>query len=245
MKKIHAILLMCFALIASVHAEVIVLRSGQKVKGDILFQNEEVMIIRKKDGSRYQFPASEILRVETNAQDEHDDMEKTASAVRVRKVDCYAAVDGGAAYLPYHGWGGTARLELMLGSHNLLGKRIFLGGSVGYQASVYADKNYHWIPLQLVAQVPILREDKRWYPKVGVNVGYAFATNKEWGGGMCAGVNVGCGYDINQRSSLLLAVVAGWQQTRINTIETINGTAYQNYIGCSQLHIGARVGIQF
>ena len=225
MKKIHAILLMCFALIASVHAEVIVLRSGQKVKGDILFQNEEVMIIRKKDGSRYQFPASEILRVETNAQDEHDDMEKTASAVRVRKVDCYAAVDGGAAYLPYHGWGGTTRLELMLGSHNLLGKRIFLGGSVGYHASVYADKNYHWIPLQLVAQVPILREDKRWYPKVGVNVG--------------------CGYDINQRSSLLLAVVAGWQQTRINTIETINGTAYQNYIGCSQLHIGARVGIQF
>ena len=57
---------MCFALIFSVHAEVIVLRSGKTIKGDILLSNDEVVIVRQKDGSRFQIPTAEVLRIATS-----------------------------------------------------------------------------------------------------------------------------------------------------------------------------------
>ena len=128
---------------------------------------------------------------------------------------------------------------------SLLNKQIFLGGSIGYHGAFVADRSYSWIPLQFVAQVPVLLPETRLCPTLGANIGYAFATNKEWGSGMCAGVNIGGRYTISDNSSMTFAFKAQWLQTRIDITETIQGVDYQNYMGVPQLTLGASIGIQF
>ena len=54
-------------------AEVVTLRTGQSIKGEILLQNDEVVIIRAKNGTRYQYPKSEILTIK------HDDASQEAT----------------------------------------------------------------------------------------------------------------------------------------------------------------------
>jgi hypothetical protein len=82
-------------------------------------------------------------------------------------------------------------------------------------------------------------------PTIGSNIGYAFSTSDEWGSGMCAGVNLGGRYTINERSSMTFALKAQWLQTRIDVIENIHGIDYQNHIGVPQITLGASLGIQF
>ena len=41
----------------------IVLNSGAHIAGEILLQNEEVVIIKKKDGARYQYPRTEVASI--------------------------------------------------------------------------------------------------------------------------------------------------------------------------------------
>ena len=236
---------MCFALIFSVHAEVIVLRSGKTIKGDILLSNDEVVIVRQKDGSRFQIPTAEVLRIATSDSSAENTDGATSTKISAKEVAIRMVAGGGAAYLPYHGWGGAVQVDVMMGSHNLLNKQIFLGGSIGYHGAFVADRSYSWIPLQFVAQVPVLLPENRLCPTLGANIGYAFATNKEWGSGMCAGVNIGGRYTISAKSSMTIAIKAQWLQTRIDITETIQGVDYQNYMGVPQLTLGASIGIQF
>ena len=42
----------------ALRAEVLVLQSGAEVQGTIVFQNEEVVIIKTPSGARYQYAAS-------------------------------------------------------------------------------------------------------------------------------------------------------------------------------------------
>ena len=44
-------------------AEVVKLKSGATISGTVVFENEQVLIIKSADGSRYQYPKSEIEQV--------------------------------------------------------------------------------------------------------------------------------------------------------------------------------------
>ena len=245
MKKVFSILLLCVALITSVHAEVIVLRSGKTIKGEILLSNDEVVIVRQKDGTRFQIPTTEVLRIATNDTNVENTGISSQTKISAKKVAMRMEIGGGAAYLPYQGWGGATQVDVMLGSHNLLNRQIFLGGSIGYHGVFVLDQSYSWIPLRLAVQVPVLLPNTRLCPTIGGNIGYAFATNEDWGSGMCAGVNMGGRYTINERSSMTFAFKAQWLQTRIDVTENIQGIDYQNHIGVPQITLGASLGIQF
>ena len=41
----------------------IVLNSGTRIEGEILLQNNDVVIIKKKDGTRYQYPRNEVTSI--------------------------------------------------------------------------------------------------------------------------------------------------------------------------------------
>jgi hypothetical protein len=45
-------------------AEVVVLNTGIRIQGEIIMQNEEVVIIKKKDGTRFQYPRSELASIQ-------------------------------------------------------------------------------------------------------------------------------------------------------------------------------------
>ena len=44
-------------------AETLILRTGARVQGEILLQNEEVVIIRDASGARFQYPRAEVVEI--------------------------------------------------------------------------------------------------------------------------------------------------------------------------------------
>ena len=241
--KLVYLLIIWVTLLSSAQAEVVVLHSGQQIKGEILLNNDEVIIVRKKDGLRYQIPKAEVQSIynETIRKSTAD-----TTNVATKKVAIRLTATGGLAYIPHQGWGGMTEENLMIGTYNLLDKQIFLGGSVGFRGVFRGINQYTWIPLQIITYLPISTiPTTKHRPLIGASFGYAFSTNKQADGGLCAGIECGYWCRINNRSSLSIALTTQWQQTRIDVIETIQQVEYTNRIGCNLIGIGLKANIQF
>ena len=172
MNKTKYILLIGLLLLSVVSmAEVIVLRSGQRVVGEIVLQNDEVVIVRGENGMRYQYPMNEVSSIgmeEEIVVEENEEVEVKKKAVSLR-----LQAMGGALNAPLVGWGGQVGADLMVGA-NLLENRLFVGGAVGYRAKVVEKETYSFIPLQVCVS-SVLSEARA--AVLGMNVG-----NEQWFG---------------------------------------------------------------
>ena len=223
-------------------AEVVVLRSGQSVKGEIMLQNEDVVIIRSNNGMRYQYPMNEVLSIQKEEQETVVQEETTTSKTKKRTVSLSAQAMGGALYVPYLGWGGYAGADLMIGA-NLINKKVFLGGGIGYRAKVVEKEAYSFIPLQVC--VSSLLGEKQSAPVVGLNVGYGFATNAGTQGGICVGADMGWSFEINHETRLALGLNAEWQQAQTDVEQIIEDKKYTNHMGVNFITVGAKIAILF
>lgn len=223
-------------------AEVVVLNTGIRIQGEIILQNEEVVIIKKKDGTRFQYPRSEVASIqeETTTQTV---TEETSTPITIRPVAIRVQANGGAVYLPNHGWGGQVGADLQIGSRAIAGKPIFVGGSIGFRSKILPEDNYTFIPLQVVVSSALTT--KRHAPHVGMNIGYGFSTVKQNKGGVSLSAYTGWTYHINDNTSVLLSCFAEWQQATIETTEIIYDQPYTNNIGCNFVSIGANVTVEF
>ena len=250
MKRKKYILSVCLFLFSSLSmAEVVVLQSGQSVKGDIVLQNEDVVIIRATNGMRYQYPMSEVLAVK---QDEHVSEtaeEKRTAEDQFKHVGVCAQAVGGGVYVPYMGWGGNVGASLKIGANILEEKQMFVGGEVGYKAMIFTDQTYSFIPLQFFFST--ILNSKKHAPIVGVNVGYSFSANRKTQGGICAGVNVGWHYKINHDTSMALGISTDWQQAKTEVVqmivnpETNEQKGYTTYMGVNFITLAVRLAIHF
>lgn len=228
------------------HAEVVVLRSGQSIRGEVVLHNNEVVIIRTESGARYQYPATEVVSVEKEQEpmpSDTDSSEESPKAALAKRVAIHTGVAGGAAYLPMVGWGGYGTADLLVGTHNLMQRRIFIGGGLGFHAVFAGSSRYAFIPLQVAAQVPFL--SARHSPVMGMAVGYGFSVNSNVTGGIYTGLDVGWKYCFNDKASLALSANIQWQQATISIMEEVNGHTYTNHIGTNLLMIGAKCSVQF
>ena len=250
MKRKKYILSVCLFLFSSLSmAEVVVLQSGQSVKGDIVLQNEDVVIIRATNGMRYQYPMSEVLAVK---QDEHVSEtaeEKRAAEDQFKHVGVCAQAVGGGVYVPYMGWGGNVGASLKIGANLLEEQQMFVGGEVGYKAMIFTDQTYSFIPLQLFFST--ILNSKKHAPIVGVNVGYSFSANRKTQGGICAGVNVGWHYKVDHNTNIALGLSADWQQAKTEVVQMIvnpdtnEQKGYTNYMGVNFITLAVRLAIHF
>lgn len=245
MKKRKYILLIIALVLSSIsRAEVIVLNSGAHIAGEILLQNEEVVIIKKKDGARYQYPRTEVAGIlEETAESATTTETQNTDTENARKLALTFQVYTGAVYFAHEGWGGQIGTDLMMGSKTIAGTPLFIGGSIGYRAKILADKTYSFIPLQVVLAMPLVK--KQHSPHISVSMGYGFLTDKTYKGGLCLSASAGWSYQFNTNSSLLLGAYADLQQTKTNVTETINNQEYTSFKASSFVSIGATIGIKF
>lgn len=245
MKKRKYILLIIALVLSSIsRAEVIVLNSGAHIAGEILLQNEEVVIIKKKDGARYQYPRTEVASILEETEESATTTEtQNTDTENARKLALTFQVYTGAVYFAHEGWGGQIGTDLMMGSKTIAGTPLFIGGSIGYRAKILADKTYSFIPLQVVLAMPLVK--KQHSPHISVSMGYGFLTDKTYKGGLCLSASAGWSYQFNTNSSLLLGVYADLQQTKTNVTETINNQEYTSFKASSFVSIGATIGIKF
>ena len=222
-------------------AEVVVLNSGQRIQGEITLLNEDVVIIKKKDGTRYQYPRSEVQSIE-----EDPTITTTTtleSTTTNRKVAVRVQAHGGAVYLPNKGWGGQIGADLILGSKKIGNTPMLVGGSVGFRTKMLPEENYTFIPIQAVVSMPLI--PKQHAPHICMSLGYGCSTNKATKGGICLSASAGWTYQVNSNLALLLSACAEWQNSQTEITESIYEQEYKNNVGCNFITLGATIGIQF
>lgn len=229
-------------------ADIVVLRSGKSVEGEIILHNEEVVIVRDVSGMRHQYPSSEVVRVSTQAESTSASATVEAeNTTREKKVSFSLEVAGGGACVPKDCCGGNFSLDLLLGSFQIADKHIFLGGGLGYRA-IFAGKTYSYLPLEAVVRVPML--EGKHAPYAGAALGYGFAANKAYKGGLSAGIDLGYRYASSAKSALLVALYASFQQTQLATTETIEypdlpPQEFNQFAGRSWVLFGLKAAVQF
>ena len=223
-------------------AEVVVLNSGQRIQGEITLLNEDVVIIKKKDGTRYQYPRSEVQSIQED-QTVNTTTTTPESTTVNRKVAVRIQAYGGAVYLPNNGWGGQIGADLILGSKKIGNTPILVGGSVGFRTKMLPEENYTFIPIQAVVSMPLI--PKQHAPHICMSLGYGCSTNKATKGGICLSASAGWTYQVNSNIALLLSACAEWQNSQTEITERIDEQEYMNNVGCKFITLGATIGIQF
>lgn len=241
---IKRLTILCFllALLQSTWAEVVVLQSGKTVEGEIVLENEDVVMVRDSDGRKFQFPrvqVAEIIVPTTMAA-----QEETQPVAVSGKGNCALRLDmsGGALWVPSFGNGGFGAVDVQIGTRQLAGHRLFLGGSVGYQAAVLG-KAYNFLPLMLVVSVPLL--EGKHAPELGAALGYGFAIKTPSQGGLVAKLDISWRCQYKASSAILLGAQARLQQAQVQYTETIEGKDYQSTLGRNFVTLGLRLALEF
>lgn len=247
----HLAILLCFLLASVVlQAEVVTLKNGTQIRGTIVLQNDEVVILRDAStGARYQYPRSEVVSIteEKDTTPAEQLEEKTVGEGHKKKASILLEAGVGASILPGDGKTGVAyNVDLLFGSHNLADRRIFVGGGVGYHGDVVGDI-YNFLPVQAVLRMPFVV--KKHAPLMGMSLGYGIALSKQYVGGVYAEALIGYRYEINSKTSLSLSADVSFQQARMTVTETPDvetpSATYTNQAGRSIVRTGLKFSLFF
>ena len=231
MKKVLSIFALALLCAVCAHAETLILRTGARVKGEILFQNEEVVIIRNAEGARFQYPRAEVQEIlMVDPVEEVEVVEETKAEISTsKKVAISLELGGGAACIPNSAVGGGFSVDFLVGSHHIGQRHIFLGAGLGYHGMFIGAEKYNFLPIQLALRLPLL--EQKHAPLFGMALGYGIALSKDYKGGIYAGLDFGYRYQINEKTALAVVASAQFQQAKIAATEIIDCSTFTNYAG--------------
>lgn len=250
MKKVSLIWLAVLVCALSLRAETVVLRSGKQVSGQIVVQNEQVIILRDATGARFQFPMSEVEKVlgEPSARENADEQNPaetpvTAQSNSSKKAAMILELSGGTIYENNHQWGGYEAVDLVIGSRKLGERIVTLGGAIGYMGAQIQSQRLNFLPICLALRMPVLEGTHQ--PLVGLNLGYGVALSKSYMGGLHAGLDIGYRYHPHSGVIVSAGLNVRFQQSTLPVQETINNTIYANHAGRNLVALGIKLGLLF
>jgi hypothetical protein len=267
MKKLILTIVLGLITFALASAETIYLRTGGKVEGTILFQNEEVVIIRNAEGQRFQYPRADVELIGTKEEEEVKEVKsegikelksegikelKSESVdepmpepeIQVsKKASILLELAGGPAINAKEKGGGFS-IDLLVGSHRIGDRHIFIGGGVGYHG-VFVGGKYNFLPIQAAFRIPFM--EAKHSPVFGLSIGYGIALSKTYKGGIYASLDMGYRYQINPRTALAVLVYSHFQRASIEVGEQIEGdaTTFMRQKGCNLINPGLKLAFYF
>lgn len=251
MRKTLALILLFFVFAACAYAETLILHTGARVSGTIVFQNEEVVIIRDASGARSQYPRADIREIVTDQQVAETTTEETSQPeMPSKKVSILLELAGGAGIQPKDTLGGAISVGFMVGTHHIGERHIFVGGGLGYQGFFLAAEKYNFLPIQAAVRMPLL--EQKHAPMFGIALGYGVALSKNYLGGLFAGLDFGYRCQLNPNSAIALTAFAQFQQARLKTTEYIitpevpsQPIPFTNTTGRSLISAGLKLSLYF
>lgn len=228
-----------------VYAETIILRTGARVRGTIVLQNEEVVIVRDEGGARFQYPRADVENILTDdaleaAQEaQPEEQEKTTT----KKASVLLEVGAGTVYLPREKMGAFAGVDVMVGSHHIGERHIFIGGGIGFHGMLMGANNYLFLPIQAALRMPIL--EQKHAPVFGASIGYGIAMSKSYIGGLYTGLDLGYRYQLNPKTAIGAVCFARFQQAKVEVVETVEGHDYTHKTGRNFISFGAKFTLYF
>ena len=228
-----------------VYAETIILRTGARVRGTIVLQNEEVVIVRDEGGARFQYPRADVENIlmddaqEAVQEAQPEEQEKTTT----KKASVLLEVGAGTVYLPREKMGAFVSADFMVGSHHIGERHIFIGGGIGFHGMLMDANNYLFLPIQAALRMPIL--EQKHAPVFGASIGYGIAMSKSYIGGLYTGLDLGYRYQLNPKTAIGAVCFARFQQAKVEVVETVEGHDYTHKTGRNFISFGAKFTLYF
>ena len=246
MKKVTILFLFVVAVLCA-HAETIVLRTGARVKGTILMQNEQVVIIRDAEGARFQYPRGDVEEILADevpvAEEQTGEAEETPQIKTAKKASILLELAGGAAIQPNEAVGGGASADLLVGSHHIGSRHLFIGAGFGYHGLFLGEDKYNFMPVQVALRIPFV--ETKHAPVFAASVGYGIALSKDYVGGIYAGIDFGYRYQLNPKTAISIVGFAQIQQAKINVAETIDDNTFVHQTGRTFFTPGVKMALYF
>ncbi|MBQ2068042.1 MAG: hypothetical protein II457_03890 [Paludibacteraceae bacterium] len=247
-KSLYIFVFFCLCALCA-HAETIVLRTGARVAGTIVFQNEEVIIVREAEsGARFQYPRADVEAVlsdeEANAAEgENGAKDEEQEITTSKKASILLELAGGAAVNPGTAAGGAASADLLVGSHHIGDKHLFIGGGIGYHGMFLGAEKYSFLPIQVAVRMPFM--ETKHAPVFGFSAGYGVALSKNYLGGIYAGVDLGYRCQLNPKTAIALVAFAQFQQAKITTVTVIGEDSFEAKAGRNLVASGVKLCLYF
>lgn len=245
MRKI-AFIVLCLYCFVCAHAETILLRTGARMKGTIVFQNEEVVIVRDTEGARFQFPRADVEQVLADDAEQVQAAEEQKDAYEEiktqKRVSALLEIAAGQAYAPGEKSGFAGSVDLLIGTHHIRDRHLFIGGGLGYHG-LFMGKNYNFLPLQVALRMPLT--EQKHAPVFGLALGYGVAMSKNYIGGLYTGLDFGYRCQLNPKTALGVVFFARFQQAKINATEYIEDVEFTNRTGREFITYGAKFTLYF
>lgn len=245
MKKYLYIALLLLASALCAHAETIVLRTGARVKGEIVFQNEEVVIVRDAEGKRFQYLRSDVEEVlaDDPAEVAAEVSEKEQELLTPKKASILLELAGGAAVQPQEYAGGTFSLDLLVGSHHIGNRHLFIGGGLGYHGLFLNGEKLNFLPIQAAIRMPFT--ETKHAPVFGLGLGYGIALSKDFLGGLYASADLGYRCQINPKTAIAVVAYTQFQQAKIPVIQYIDDLPFSGKSGRNLVCAGVKLAFYF
>ena len=246
MKKTLSIVALLSIFLLCAQAETIVLRTGARVKGTILMQNEEVLIVRDTEGARFQFPRADVAEIVAGDAPVAEETAQTGEEPEIRtakKVSALLEISGGAALRPNEAAGGGVGADLIIGTHHIGSRHIFIGGGLGYHGVFLGAEKYNFLPVQAALRLPLV--EGKHAPVFGVSLGYGVALSKNYVGGLYAGMDFGYRCQLNPKTAVAVVAFARFQQAKVDVVEVIDGMEFVNRTGRNLVTPGLKLALYF
>ena len=247
MRKLTFLILL-FVSLSCAHAETILLRTGVRVKGTVVFQNEEVVIIRNEEGARFQYPRADVEAVltdeEASAKDDEAALNEDKEEIKTpKKASILLELAGGAAVNPNEAVGGAVSVDLLVGSHHIGDRHLFVGGGLGYHGLFLGEDKYNFLPIQAAVRMPFT--ESKHAPVFGVAAGYGVALSKEYLGGLYASADFGYRCQLNSKTAVALVFYTQFQQAFVSTTTDIEGETFTTKAGRNFVSAGLKLALYF
>ena len=245
MKKHLLYIVLCLLSLSYAHAETILLHTGARVKGTILFQNEEVVIVRDEAGQRFQYLRTDVAEILADDAEEAEpvDIEAEPEITTSKKASILLELScAPSIMIPFSPFG-NAGIDLLAGTHHIKDRHVFIGAGVGYHGYFQDGCSYNFLPIEAKLSVPFM--EAKHAPVFGIALGYGVALSKDYIGGIYTGIDFGYRYQINPKSALAVMAFASFQQARLNTTVTIEGNTYTHKAGRNFVSPGIKFALFF
>ena len=244
MKNRLYILFLFAAFVVCARAETIVLHTGTRVKGTVIFQNEEVVIIRDEKGARFQYPRTDVQAILADEPDEVKEEIQEEEIGTSKKVSIQLQLSCGPAIQPKETVGAAYDVDLFVGSHHIGNRHIMAGLGVGFHGLfLKPSEKYNFLPIQAALRMPLV--EQRHAPTMGLAIGYGVALSKHYVGGVCVDLDFGYRCQLNEKTAIELTYFAQFQQATITVTEEIEGVPFVNKTGRNFVGTGIRFSVLF
>lgn len=253
MKKTGFILLLLISWVAvfsqDISQDKVTLKTGEVYIGEIVLKNNDIVMLKDAEGTRFQFPTSEIRSIEKVTSTEITKTHRNGIPVNEPSsgnVCGLLELSGGfGAAANKFGSSPNGQISLSFGSRTINSRALFIGGGIGY-LTVFESRNS-----EIISFVPLYFRlknnfsNKQNAPYLLFDAGYSFALTSGYEGGLYSKIGFGFQYNASAKTSVYWGAFTSIQNFAGNLTETRNSIPYNYYGNSNIVNVGLSVGLQF